>query len=84
MKKVLLMLVVAAAAGYGILSYHFILFDDSLKILKKSAVRYENTFVDGRGGKKIGLLVKPDLLEAGIKDILSQVDNAIEGSGEKQ
>ena len=55
MKKIIVILVIAAAAGYGLLSYHFVLFDSSLKILKKTDVRYENTFVDARGTMKLEL-----------------------------
>jgi len=72
--KSIIGLVIAAAAGYGLLSYHFVLLDSSLKVLKKSEVRYENTFVDARGAKKLELALKPDLVAAGIKDVLGQVD----------
>lgn len=78
MKKIIVMLIIAAVAGYGLLSYHFILFDDSLKILKKTEVRYENTVVDARGTKKLEILLKPDLVEAGIKDLVKQIDTAAE------
>ncbi len=78
MKKILLMLVIAAAVGYGLLSYHFVLFDNSLKIMKKTDARYQNTFVDARGAKKLELAFKSDLLAAGIVDLVKQVDNSIE------
>jgi len=74
MKKIIAGLVIAAAAGYGLLSYHFVLLDSSLKILKKTGVRYENTFVDARGAKKMELALKPDLIGAGINDVLDKVD----------
>ncbi len=74
MKKLLLALIIAGAAGYGVLNYHFILFDKSFKILKKSKVQYQNTFVDARGAKKLELLIKPDLISAGINDVLKQVE----------
>ena len=77
MKKIIVMLVIAAAAGYGLLSYHFVLFDSSLKILKKTDVRYENTFVDARGTKKLELAMKPDLIAAGITDVVNQVDQSV-------
>ena len=73
MKKIIAGLVVAAAAGYGLLNYHFVLLDSSLKILKKTGVRYENTFVDARGAKKMELALKPDLIGAGINDVLDKV-----------
>ena len=77
MKKIILVLIIAAAAGYGLLSYHFILLDNSMKILKKTGVRYENTFVDARGPKKLEIAMKPDLIAAGISDILRQVDETV-------
>lgn len=76
MKKLLLMLIVAAVAGYGLLSYHFILLDDSVKILKKTEPRTANTFVDGRGRNKVKLFLQPDLAAAGISDLLNQVEQA--------
>jgi hypothetical protein len=77
MKKLILALVIAAAAGYGVLSYHFVLFDGNLKILKKTGLRYENTFVDARGAKKLQLALKPDLLAAGINDVVKEVDQSV-------
>ena len=77
MKKIFVMLVIAAAAGYGLLSYHFVLFDSSLKILKKTDVRYENTFVDARGTKKLELALKPDLVAAGINNLIGEVDSTV-------
>ena len=77
MKKIILMLVIAAAAGYGVLSYHFVLFDKTFKIIKKTGVRYENTFVDARGTKKLELALKPDLIAAGINDVIAQIDGAV-------
>ncbi|MBU0961976.1 MAG: hypothetical protein KKD01_00340 [Proteobacteria bacterium] len=77
MKKSILVLIIAAAAGYGLLSYHFVLLDSSLKVLKKTTVQYENTFVDARGAKKLELALKPDLIAAGINDVIGQVDGAI-------
>lgn len=77
MKKIVIFLCLILAAGYGLLSYHFILLDDTIKIMKKSNVRYENTFVDARGAKKLKMLLEPDMIEAGIKDVINQVDTSI-------
>lgn len=77
MKKSIVGLVIAAAAGYGLLSYHFILLDGSLKILKKTSIRYENTFVDARGAKKVELALNQELIAAGIKTILGEVEGAV-------
>jgi hypothetical protein len=76
MKTILLMLVLAAA-GYGLLSYHFVLFDSSLQILKKTSPHYQNTFVDARGNRKLELALKPDLIAAGINDVVNQVDQSV-------
>jgi hypothetical protein len=78
MKKIVVVLCLALVAGYGLLSYHFILLDDTVKIIKKSNVRYENTFVDARGAKKLKMLLEPDLVEAGINDVLQQLDASIQ------
>ena len=78
MKKLLIGLIIVAAAGYGLLSYHFILFDGSMKILKKTGIAYENTFVDARGAKKLELAMKPDLIAAGINDVIDEISNSIQ------
>ncbi|MEW6262945.1 MAG: hypothetical protein AB1641_07690 [Thermodesulfobacteriota bacterium] len=73
MKKVLVfLLVLGAAAAYFYLSYHFILFDDSLKILKKIELRSHNSFVDARGAKALKLITQTDLVQAGLKDLMSK------------
>ncbi len=77
MKKIVIGLTILAAAGYGLLSYHFVLLDSSMKILKKTTVAYENTFVDARGAKKLELALKPDLIAAGINDVLSDVNKSM-------
>ncbi len=78
MKKIIVALVIAAAVGYGLLGYHFILFDNSFKVIKKTGFRYEDTFIDARGAKKFQLALKPDLLAAGITDVINQVDQKFE------
>lgn len=77
MKKIVIGLTILAAAGYGLLSYHFVLLDSSMKILKKTNIAYENTFVDARGAKKLELALKPDLIAAGINDVLSDVNKSM-------
>lgn len=71
MKKII-SLIILAALGYGLLSYHFILFDDRLKILKKADLKIDNTFVDARGEKQLKLLMNPDLVRAGINEIIDK------------
>jgi len=70
MRKVLVILLVAGALTFGALSYHFILFDEGIKILRKTELTFEDTFVDAGGAKKLQLLFKPALINAGIKDML--------------
>ena len=68
MKKVLLLLIVAGMV-YAALSYHFILTDHSIQVLKKTALTFDNTYVDARGGKKSQLFLNPALLKAGVRDL---------------
>lgn len=83
MKKIILVLIILVAAGYGLLSYHFVLLDSSLKILKKTNISYENTFVDARGAKKLEIALKPDLISAGINDVIGEVGKSIEKNTSK-
>lgn len=77
MKKIVT-LIVAAALVAGVLNYHFIFLGKNLKILKKSTMTFEDTFIDARGAKKINLLLKPALVKAGIKDLFENEDISIE------
>jgi hypothetical protein len=70
MKKLLFLLLLAGVLIVGALNYHFILFDDGMKTLKKTELTFEDTFVDARGAKKLQLLSKPALIKAGIREIL--------------
>lgn len=69
MKKAVLILVIAGVL-FSLFNFHFILFDNSLKILKKDNLALEYTFVDARGIKKIKVLTNPVLIRAGIKDLI--------------
>lgn len=69
MKKVAIIAVVLAALTFGVLNYHFILMDRSIKILKKTDLTFDNTFVDARGAKKYKLYLNPALVKAGVKDL---------------
>lgn len=77
MRAILLFLLIAGAAAFGLLNYHVILFDDSVRFLKKTGIRYEDTFVDARGANKLELLTKTKLLEAGFKDLVNQADDFV-------
>lgn len=78
MKKIIIGLIVAAAAGYGLLSYHFIILDSGVKVLKKTNMRYENSVIDARGSKKLELPLKPDLIAAGINELLAQLEESVQ------
>ena len=77
MKKFLILLISTGALGYGILSYHFILMDKGVNVLKKVELTFQDTFVDARGEKKIKLLLKPSLVKAGIKDLIDKAGRSI-------
>ncbi len=70
MKKSLLLLIVVAALVFGAMNYHFILLDDSIKILKKADLAFDNTFVDARGVKRLKLITDPALVKSGIKNLI--------------
>lgn len=69
MKKAIGILIVIGII-FGLINFHFILFDNSLKILKKESPSLDYTFIDARGAKKIKLLMNPVLIRAGIKDLI--------------
>jgi uncharacterized protein YxeA len=72
MKKIVIIVVILAALTFGVLNYHFILMDNSVKLLKKTDLTYKNTFVDARGAKKYKLVLNPALMKAGIRDLLEE------------
>lgn len=71
MKKIFFLLILAACV-YGVFNYHFILMDSSIKILKKTGMTLDDTFVDARGDKKSQLLLNPALLKAGARDLVAK------------
>jgi len=72
MKKVVVAIILLAGLTFGALNYHFILMDNSIKILQKVDLTFDNTFVNARGAKKYKLLLNPALVKAGIKDLLKR------------
>ncbi|PID73991.1 MAG: hypothetical protein CSB33_01020 [Desulfobacterales bacterium] len=70
MKIAAIIIVTVAVIGFTALNFHFILLDGSLKVLTKTHLSLEDTFVDARGAKKFKLLLKPALLEAGVRETL--------------
>ena len=77
MKKVVIIIIIAAALSFGASKFHFILTDDSIKILQKVDLAFKNTFVDARGTKRVKLL-DPDLVKAGLMDQLTKEGIEIE------
>jgi hypothetical protein len=71
MKKILFLIILAACV-YGVFNYHFILMDSSVKILKKTQMTLDDTFVDARGAKKADLILNPALLKAGARDLVAK------------
>ncbi len=69
MKKAIVIFVVVGII-FGLINFHFIVFDSSIKILKKDKLALEYTFVDARGVKKIKVFMNPVLIRAGIKDLV--------------
>ena len=77
MKKLLIFLILAGALTYGVLNYHLILMDKSVKVLKKVELTFQDTFVDARGEKKLKLLLKPALVKAGVKDLIEKANRSL-------
>ena len=71
MKKIAVIVIIATALVYGALNHHFILMDTSIKILKKTDITLEDTFVDARGAKKYTAFLNPALAKAGIKELFT-------------
>jgi len=70
MKRIAIIIIIAALV-YGVLSHHFILMDTTIKVLKKTELTFNNTFVDARGAEKITAFLNPTLAKAGIKDLFT-------------
>ena len=64
------LVVIICGAVYAGGSYHYILLDSRVKILKKAEFGFQYTFVDARGIKKAKLLLNTKLLKAGLKDLI--------------
>lgn len=59
------------------------LYDSGGRLMERTGpVEYENTFVDARGAKKLEIALKPDLMAAGINEVVGEVEKSIkEGTG---
>lgn len=68
--RVLFLVAIVAAVVFSGLNYHFILMDQSIKVLKKAFPGLRYTFVDARGAKRLRLYTNAKLIRAGIRDLL--------------
>ena len=78
MKYAIITVLVLGALTFAMMNYHFILLDDSLKVLEKTEWTLDSTFVDARGTKKIKLLLNPALAKAGFRDLLKKEGISLE------
>ena len=76
--KNIFLLAVGGIMTFTILNFHFILFDDSVKVLQKTGLRLDHTFVDARGSKALKILLMPDLIGAGFKDALKDAERELD------
>ena len=74
----LTVLIIIGIVAYGLFSYHFILMDSSIRILKKETLNWQYTFVDARGAKRYKLILNPALAKAGLKDLLLKEDKTFD------
>ncbi|MGE0087059.1 MAG: hypothetical protein AB7S75_21865 [Desulfococcaceae bacterium] len=72
MKYLIVVIAVVAAVAFGSLNYHFVHVDGGMKVMKKTEMSLENTYVDARGANRYKLYLNPALLKAGIKDLLEK------------
>lgn len=72
MIKKLIFIILLCITVYCYYGYHFILFNNSVKVLKKVELTSEDTFIDARGAKALKLLFKPSLAKAGFKDLVKK------------
>lgn len=69
MKKIIL-IVILVLLGIVSLNIHVVQFDESFRFFAKTEMTLTDTYVDARGTKKLEILTKPALIEAGIKDAM--------------
>jgi hypothetical protein len=72
MKKVIGLFILVGFV-WALFRFHFILLDSRIKVLTKSELTLDQTFVDARGAKKTRLFLNPALVKAGIKDLLGEL-----------
>ncbi len=72
MKYFIAVIAVVGVIAFGALNYHFIRVEGGMKVLKKTEMSLEDTYVDARGANRYKLYLNPTLLKAGIKDLLEK------------
>ena len=70
--RLLSLLLILGILAFALLRYHFILLDNNVKILKKTTLNWQYTFVDARGARRYKLILNPELVKAGLKDLLQK------------
>lgn len=78
MKYFIVIILVLGALTFAMINYHFILLDDSIKVLEKTEWTLDTTFVDARGTKKLKLVLNPALAKAGFRELLKKEGITIE------
>ena len=68
--KKLIIFAIIAGIFYGLMSYHFIFFGKSVKLLKKSVLTLENTVYSTRGKSIEKILSEEMLWDSGIGELL--------------
>lgn len=66
----IIIVIIIAAFGYFLLSFHVVYFGDAIKILKKVRLSSEYTFVNVKGMTVESILKIDTLREAGVGDTL--------------
>jgi len=69
MKKIIVLMSLAGLI-FGALNIHLIWTDSGPKVLPKSSMSFEYTFVDASGINKYKLVTNPVLIKAGIRELL--------------
>lgn len=76
--KKMLLLGVIAGVGYAALNYHFIVIDNSVKLLKKSHMTLEYTIFSTMSKTNKAILAIDELREDGIGEILLEAGKITE------
>jgi len=71
--RLLVLTAVLGAAGYFLLSYHIICFGSTVKLLNKSKLTSEYTFIWAKNKNNESILRIDTLREAGIGDVLVEM-----------